>query len=165
MFLKSFERKFLNVGFFLAVFVLFAMVFFTGEPIDFSFLLGFRDGEDLLYYFIKNSKKNLVILLVLRSFSLSSIITGTLEFSKAFNKSATMGDQTQQQLADTYTNTGVLIPLPLLADLLKAFLNSGVPVIMEPKENERSERRTTRSAVAIFHEPTALQPKSSPSKA
>lgn len=76
-----------------------------------------------------------------------------------------MGDQTQQQLADTYTNTGVLFPFPLLADLLKAFLNSGVPVIMEPKGNKRSERRTTRSAVAIFHEPTALQPKSSPSKA
>lgn len=48
MFLKSFERKFLNVGSFLGVFVLFAMVFFTGEPIDFSFFLGFRDGEDLL---------------------------------------------------------------------------------------------------------------------
>lgn len=87
---------------------------------------------------------------MLRSFSLSSIITGTLEFSKAFNKSATMGNQTQQQLADTYTNTGVLIPLPLLADLLKAFLNSSVPVIMEPKGNERRKRRTTRSAVAIF---------------
>lgn len=48
LFLKSFERKFLNVGSFLGVFVLFAMVFFTGEPIDFSFFLGFRDGEDLL---------------------------------------------------------------------------------------------------------------------
>lgn len=36
---------------------------------------------------------------------------------------------------------------------------------MEPKGNERSERRITRSAVAIFHEPTPLQPKYSPSKA
>lgn len=121
--------------------------------------------EKICYSFIKIVTADLVVLLMLRSFSLSSIITGTLEFSKAFNKSATMGDQTQQQLADTNTNTGVLIPLPLLADLLKDFLNSGVPVIMEPKGNERSKRRTTRSAVAIFHEPTALQPKSSPSKA
>lgn len=87
---------------------------------------------------------------MLRSFSLSSIISGTLEFSKAFNKSALMGDQTQQQLADTYSNTGVLIPLPLLADLLKAFLNSSVPVIMEPKGNEPNKEEPLDQQLLFF---------------
>lgn len=87
---------------------------------------------------------------MLRSFSLSSIISGTLEFSKAFNKSALMGDQTQQQLADTYSNTGVLIPLPLLADLLKAFLNSSVPVIMEPKGNEPKKEEPLDQQLLFF---------------